>query len=137
MEDEIARKQRLQAIERANKHAHDNQDQVKAFHSKMLLAEVLQEREMQEELKKRKKVVEKEIEHQWIEVEKVKLHDFDTKERKKLEELYKKKTDNSKMIKNQLYEAKLGYIKKLKEERIEGEIIKQQVLEEQERERER
>jgi hypothetical protein len=66
----------------------------------MLLSEVLQEREMQEELKKRKKQIDKEIELQWQEIEKHKLHDYDTKERKKLEELYKLKEANAKMIKN-------------------------------------
>jgi hypothetical protein len=47
-------KARQEALERANKNIHDGQDQVKAFHSKMFLAEVLQEREMQQDLKKRK-----------------------------------------------------------------------------------
>jgi hypothetical protein len=41
IEDEMRAEQRRQAIENANKHMHDNQDQVKAFHSKMRLADVL------------------------------------------------------------------------------------------------
>lgn len=40
-EAQIAHQKRMQAIEKANKHMHDNQDQVKAFHSKMLLCDTL------------------------------------------------------------------------------------------------
>ena len=41
---------------------HDAQDQVKAFHSKMLMCDVIQEREVQLQLKKRKQEIEREIE---------------------------------------------------------------------------
>lgn len=39
-------KERTDAIERANKAMHDSKDQVKAFHSKMLLCDTIQEREL-------------------------------------------------------------------------------------------
>jgi hypothetical protein len=45
IEDELNAEKRREALEAANKFLHDNQDQVKAFHSKMLLSDVLQERE--------------------------------------------------------------------------------------------
>jgi hypothetical protein len=48
MEYEIQVQARQQAIERANKHMHDAQDQVKAFHTKMLMCDVLQERDVQQ-----------------------------------------------------------------------------------------
>lgn len=47
LEYELQVQARQQAIERANKHMHDAQDQVKAFHSKMLMCDVMQERDMQ------------------------------------------------------------------------------------------
>lgn len=62
-EDAFNNEKRLAALQNANKHMHDNQDQVKAFHSKMLLCDVIQEREAQVELKKRKEDIDKEIEN--------------------------------------------------------------------------
>lgn len=49
---------------------HDNQDQVKALHSKMLLCDVNTEQLIQIESKNRKKQLEKEIDQQWLELEK-------------------------------------------------------------------
>ena len=43
--------------------------------------------------------------------------------------------DNAKVIKNQLYDYKIKYIKKLKEEKLEGEIIKRKVRAEQEKDK--
>ena len=40
-EFKIQQEQRQAALEYANKKIHDNDDQVKAFHSKMLLADTL------------------------------------------------------------------------------------------------
>eukprot|EP00349_Pseudokeronopsis_sp_Brazil_P006919 CAMPEP_0202963324 /NCGR_PEP_ID=MMETSP1396-20130829/7307_1 /ASSEMBLY_ACC=CAM_ASM_000872 /TAXON_ID= /ORGANISM="Pseudokeronopsis sp., Strain Brazil" /LENGTH=56 /DNA_ID=CAMNT_0049684427 /DNA_START=592 /DNA_END=762 /DNA_ORIENTATION=+ len=37
--------------------------------------------------------------------------------------------DNAKVIKQQLYDFKLGAIKRIKEERLEGEIMKRQAKE--------
>lgn len=45
IEDQLNHEKRIQALEVANKKMHDQQDQVKAFHSKMLLCDVIQERE--------------------------------------------------------------------------------------------
>lgn len=59
MEYELGAQARTQAIERANKAMHDAQDQVKAFHSKMLMCDVTQEREMQHYVKKRKQEMER------------------------------------------------------------------------------
>jgi hypothetical protein len=99
-ENEIARKQRQEALERANKIMHDGQDQVKAFHSKMLLAEVLQERDMHDDLKKRKQKIEEQIEQQWVDQEKVTMQVYDQNTTKKLEQEYAKKMANAKVIKN-------------------------------------
>ena len=69
-EDAIAEQARRFAIEKANKQLHDNQDQVKAFHSSMFAADVLQEREMQRELDQRKKEFHGELEQKWVKLEK-------------------------------------------------------------------
>jgi hypothetical protein len=60
---------------------HDSQDQVKAFHSKMLLCDTMQERDMQLQLKKRKAEIEKQIQAQWEELERVKMDEYDEKMR--------------------------------------------------------
>lgn len=41
MEYELQVQNRTRALENANKHMHDSKDQVKAFHSKMLLCDVM------------------------------------------------------------------------------------------------
>lgn len=46
---------------------HEGQDQVKAFHTKMLMCDVDQERQAQAKLVKRKQDLEKLIENQWLE----------------------------------------------------------------------
>lgn len=116
---------------------HDNQDQVKAFHSKMLLADVIQEREAQEELKERRKEQDKNIEHQWHEAELEQLEEYDEKTRKKLEQTYQSKMQNAQVIKRQLHDFKIKAIKQYKDERLEGELIKRQTQSDLEKEREK
>jgi hypothetical protein len=57
MEYELQVQQRTQALENANKYMHDSKDQVKAFHSKLLLCDIMQEREVHDKLKKRREKV--------------------------------------------------------------------------------
>jgi hypothetical protein len=94
MEYELQVQARTQAIERANKSMHDAQDQVKAFHSKMLMCDVMQEREMQKELWERKKRMDKELAAQWEELEQQKMEEYDDKLRQKLLNEYEKKMAN-------------------------------------------
>ena len=56
---------------------HDNQDMVKALHSKMLLCDVMTEQQVQIETKKRKEALLKEIDLQWEELEKQKMIEYD------------------------------------------------------------
>jgi len=55
--------------------------------------------------------------------------------REKLEKEYNKKMENAKAISDQLDEFKLNFIKNLKEEMLEGELIKRQVQDDLEREK--
>ncbi len=82
---------------------HDNQDKVKAFHSKMLMCDVLQERDAQIELKKRRKEQEVAIDEGWAENDKVKMEDYDKRMLERMEELYKRKQETAKVIKDQLH----------------------------------
>lgn len=63
------------------------------------------------------------------------MEEYDKKTNAKLEEEYKKKMDNAKVIKNQLVEFKHNHIKKIKDEMLEGELLKRKVRDEQEKER--
>jgi len=116
---------------------HEQQDMVKALKSKMLLADVMYEQEAQRALKERKASHEKEVEKHWEEIEKEKMKEYDEKMRAKLEEEYKVRQNNSKMISDQLEDFKLSYIKKIKEEMLEGELIKRQSEEDLEREKQK
>ena len=49
---------------------HDNQDMVKALHSKMLMCDVSAEQQQQRNLAAKKKALHKEIDLQWEELEK-------------------------------------------------------------------
>lgn len=71
---------------------------VKALHSKMLMSDVLAEREIQQQLKKRKFDHEKQLEGQWLELEKQKMEAYDEKVKTKLIDEYQRKMENSKVI---------------------------------------
>ena len=108
---------------------------VKALHSKMLMCDVISEQQKQMETRKRKDQLHKEINLQWEELEKQKMTEYDERLREKLEKEYHKKMKNAQNVQDQLEDFKLNYIKKLKEEQLEGELIKKQVEEELEREK--
>lgn len=61
---------RQNQLDKANKQFHDNQDMVKALHSKMLMCDVASEQEQQRQLAAKKKALHKEIDLQWEELEK-------------------------------------------------------------------
>ena len=128
---------RRQAIEKANKMMHQNQDQVKAFNSRLLKCDVQQEREAQVQLKGKKKEMEKHITKQWEELEKQQMDEHDEKLKQKLIHDYKKKMDNQSVVKQQLHDFKMNHIKRMQEEMLEGELIKKQCEEELEKEREK
>lgn len=126
---------RTEQIERANKTMAENQDMVKALKAKMLMCDVAYEQKAQAVMADRKKVVARDIEKHWVEVEKQKMSEYDEKMRAKLEQEYKLKQANAKEISDQLENFKLNFIKQLKEEMLEGELIKRQTEEDLEREK--
>lgn len=116
---------------------HEGQDMVKALKSKMLMCDVAYEQQAQKALRDRKKQIDNEIEKHWQEVEKQKMAEYDEKMKKKLEQEYNLRQENSKNISDQLENFKLTYIKQIKEELLEGELIKRQVEEDLEREKQK
>jgi hypothetical protein len=79
MEYELQQQTRLRAVERANKHAYEASDQVKAFNSKLMMSDVLAEREVQAALKKRKAEHEKRLHQEWEDLDVAKMEAFDEK----------------------------------------------------------
>ena len=77
---------------------HDNQDMVKALHSKMLMCDVTAEQQVQQATLKKKKNLEKEIDLQWEELERQKMAEYDERLREKLEKEYHKKMKNAKNV---------------------------------------
>lgn len=61
--------------------------------------------------------------------------EYDERLREKLEKEYKKKMVNAKHVNDQLEDYKMAFIKKLKEDELEGQLIKKQVDDELGRER--
>lgn len=137
LEHELQQQTRYRAVEKANKHAYQMQDQVKAFHSKLLLSDVLQEREIQKHLKQRKLDHEKKVDQEWEELDKAKMEAFDEKVKQKLISEYERKMANTKVVNDQLHEFKMKYIKRIQDENLEAELINRQVQEELHREAEK
>lgn len=124
-------------IENVKLQRHNESDQVKAFHSKMLMCDVLQERDYQQKLRKRKNEMDKKVDDQWREQEQQQLDQYDENLRNKLMKEYEKKMENAKDIKDQHTNFKINIIKRMQEEQLEGELIKRQVKEELIKEQER
>lgn len=77
---------------------HDNQDMVKALHSKMLLCDVIEEQKAQVSLKEKRENLQKEINLQWEQLEKEKMVEYDERLREKLEKEYHKKMKNAQSV---------------------------------------
>jgi hypothetical protein len=137
VEFELQQEARLKVVERANKVAYQNQDIVKAFNSKLLMSDVLAEREIQKELKLKKKAHEVRVQQEWEELDKVKMEAFDEKVKEKLIAEYDRKVANTKAISDQLHEFKMKYIKRMQDDMLEAELINRQVQEELQREAEK
>jgi hypothetical protein len=112
-------------IDRANKKMFENQDPVKTFQSKLLMCDVMKERDFQNEIKNRKKEIQEDNERRWHEVQEQQLLDYDMKEYAKREEERLKKEDQMNMINEQFGEYKIKRIKEYQDRVIEGEIIKE------------
>ena len=82
IDDEERKFQEMQkkiVIEKANKLLFEAQDPVKAFNSKMLLSDVLKERDYQKEITIRKQECENDIQRKWLELDKENIRESDHK----------------------------------------------------------
>jgi hypothetical protein len=136
-EEALQMEMRNHTIEAANKAIYESQDRVKAFKSKLQMCDMLEERKRQEKLKKKKKLTEVQINKQWEELERQQLQEQDLKTRKALEKEFKQKMKNAEDVQKQLDDFRMSYIKKYQEEMLEGELLKRQVEDDVEKERQK
>jgi len=123
-ERKFQEKQKQIVIEKANKLLFEAQDPVKSFNSKMLLSDVLKERDYQREIRNRKIEMENEIDRKWLEMEReIMLENEKKAQQKKEEELIKKK-EQTKFVNQQFHDYKIKKIKEYQDAVIEGEMIK-------------
>jgi hypothetical protein len=123
-EKKFQEKQKQIVIEKANKILFEAQDPVKSFHSKMLLSDVLKERDYQKDIKNRKKEMDDEIERKWLELERENILENDRKVMQKKEDEQNKKKERLKFINQQFQDYKFKRIKEYQDAVIEGEMIK-------------
>jgi hypothetical protein len=136
-EEALQMELRNKTITAANKAIYESQDRVKAFKSKMMVCDMIEERQQQDKLRKRKQKMAQTIEKQWEELEKQQLAEQDEKTKAALEREYKQKMKNTEEVNKQMDDFKMNYIKKMQEDMLEGELLKRQVEEDVERERQK
>eukprot|EP00931_Biecheleriopsis_adriatica_P018368 TRINITY_DN1289_c0_g1_i1.p1 TRINITY_DN1289_c0_g1~~TRINITY_DN1289_c0_g1_i1.p1 ORF type:complete len:478 (+),score=187.47 TRINITY_DN1289_c0_g1_i1:93-1526(+) len=134
-EAKIQLDQRRATIDRANKLLYDESDRMKSFHSKMMMCDVLAEREAQVGLKEELKKLEQIREDRFLEMEKQnyrKMLEREMKEKETKEEL-------SKIVsvaqKEQLAEYKEKRFQEVEDQMLEGELLRRKALEDLEAER--
>jgi len=118
-----AEKRRL-AIERANKMLYDSTDRVKSLHSKLMLADVMEERERQIELKARNRVRQIENDERWYQKQQDAIRRMDAEEDLRDEEEMGKRMDVGRARKDQIGHQKAIQAEKIAEMQREGEAMK-------------
>ena len=118
-------------MDKAKRQIFERHDKVKALHSKMLLSDALQERDMQKEIDHQKKANDLEMAREHHEDILRQCAEYDVKENEKMERLAEKKRHTQEVIKQQHDSFKEKHILKLMEDRIEGEIIKHKAKEQE------
>merc|ERR1719310_2475398 len=119
-----AEKRRL-AIERANKMLYDSTDRVKALHSKLMLADVMEERERQIEVKARLRLREVEADERWYQKQQDAIRRMDAEEDLRDEEEMTKRAEVGRVRAEQIESQKYAQSMKLAELKREGEMMKQ------------
>merc|ERR1719240_1265042 len=122
-----AEKRRL-AIERANKMLYDSTDRVKALHSKLMLADVMEERERQIELKQRQRLREVEAEERAYQKQQDAIRRMDAEEDLRDEEEMQKRAEVGRVRAEQIEQQKAEQEAEMAELRREGEMMKQMAI---------
>merc|ERR1712166_10820 len=121
----IQGEKRRMAIERANKMLYDDNDRVKAFHSQLLMSDVMKEREAQIEVARQRKKNDRRREKHWAVMSDEAIIEFDKKECEKKAEVHRRRYDVAVAREAQLTDIKGAIAKHKEEERREGELVVQ------------
>merc|ERR1719456_1345192 len=126
---------RKRTIDRANKLLHDESDRMKSFHSKMMLCDVLAEREAQVNLKEELNKLEQIREERFFEMEKQNYRKMLERELKEKEEKEAISRVAAKAQKVQLAEYKEKRLVEIEDLILEGEMLRNKAVEDMEQER--
>lgn len=128
-EEQRRARNRLATIKRANDKLQAQTDRMKMLQSQKLLSEVIDVRKKQVTLKTRIKDMEVSREKQWFELQQEQLREAEAKEIRKAAKEKKKALTLAAEQKEQLELYTQEYIKRLTEERLEGELVRKKALE--------
>ena len=92
-EEGLQSEKRRLAIERANKMLYDSTDRVKSLHSKLMLADVMEERQRQIEVKQRQRLREVEADERWYQKTQDAIRRMDMEEHLRDEEEMRKRAE--------------------------------------------
>ena len=129
MEHQFKLKQNELINAKAKKNLFENQDDIKTFHSQLLYADVLKEREYQMNISKQKKEIEKQINNRYYQQQLVNMEAFDKKEQQKAETNRQKRLHQMKIINEQVQAQKKRHVEDYQEKVIEGILINEAIKE--------
>lgn len=118
-------------MDKAKRQLFERNDKVKTLHSKMLLSDALQERELQKEIDRFKKKVDEEIKNEHHQEILRQCEEYDKKEEEKAKAFRAKREHQQEVLKQQHDAFREKHIIRLMEDQIEGEIIKQKSKEQE------
>lgn len=131
----IQLEQRKHTIDRANKLLYDESDRMKSFHSKMMLCDVLAEREAQVNLKDELNKLEQIREERFLEMERQNYRKMLQRELREKEEKEEISKVAAKAQKVQLAEYKEKRLAEIEDLIMEGEMLRTKAAEDMEQER--
>merc|ERR1719389_250173 len=128
-EEAIAMDKRRNAIERANKILYEESDRMKTFHSKMMLCDVLAEREAQVALKEELGKLEQIRDERYLEMEKASYRNMLERGLREKDNLGNAAKMAAEMQKAQLKEATDKRLRQIEDDILEGEMLRQKAAE--------
>ncbi|CAF1212960.1 unnamed protein product [Adineta steineri] len=123
-EEKLAAERRREYIDKAKQERYYETDRVKTFHSSLLLTEVLKERELQIEMKKRIEEMRLASDNDELRRDQETLHEFDKAEKEKKEKKAKERADLAQFQLTQINRRKSRYVQEKQLDQQEGDEYK-------------
>ena len=112
---------------RAKKINFENQDDIKSFHSQLLVSDCLNERRFQQDIKRQKKEMEDNLNKRYHEMEIEKMREYDKNEELKKQKEEMKKKERMQIIDDQIKEMKFKRLQDYQEKEVEGVLMKAEI----------